>query len=111
MKKLLLLFLLITSFIYSEDFELAEKTFWVTDESRIEHYTPNFKSGEKVRLSYTIYYKKSSTNKNRPLVIYNHGGGGFSGENTGFFYELAKKDFIVLSIAHKYLYSHTRNGR
>jgi len=103
MKKLLLLFLLITSLSFSEDFELAQKTFWLTDESRIEHYTPNFNSGEKVRISYTIYYKNSPTKKNRPLVIYNHGGGGYSDENLNLFYELTKKDFIVLSIAHKYI--------
>ena len=73
MKKLLLLFLIFTSLIFGKDFEIAQKTFYLTDNSRKEQYSTNLNKEEKVRISYTIYYQKNSNKKNHPLVIYNHG--------------------------------------
>lgn len=82
----------------SGSYEIGEKTYVFTDETRKETF-----SDSDINRSVTVevYYPENADEK-CPLVVFSHGAFGFYGSNYSTFAELASNGYIVASINHPY---------
>lgn len=84
------------------DYQVATKSYTLTDTSREEYFTQE-KDNRKVTIQYWYPSEEGNIAKGKfPLVIFSHGAFGYRMSNYSTFQELASHGYIVCSIDHTY---------
>jgi dienelactone hydrolase len=87
------------------DYEVATKSYTLSDENRIETFT-DIEENRKVNIEF--WYPENGDGK-YPLIVFSHGAFGIKASNTSTFKNLASNGYVVASIDHPYHSLYTKD--